>query len=88
MVDGANHKRAVLCADTDRTVITLHDSGGRKLISILAEGKDQPTIDIQRHDEIQRSGDDVNAMDSVRLYSSAKRAREPALSSRTVLLKL
>ena len=61
-VDGANHKRAVLCADTDRTVITLHDSGGRKLISILAEGKDQPTIDIQRHDEIQRSGDDVNEM--------------------------
>ena len=72
LVDRANHRRAVFSADSDRTVITLHDAAGRKLLSVVAEGKDEPTIDIHRHDQATGTDDESSgAVDSVRLYSSA-----------------
>ena len=76
LVDRANHKRVVLYADADRTVITLHDVVGRKLMSVVAEGKDDPTIDIHRHDQTTGPDDESGAVDSVRLYSSATKLEQ------------
>src|SRR5436853_5215134 len=52
LVDRANHRRVLLFADGDRTVITLHDLIGQKLVSLVASGKDEPVIDLYRHDTV------------------------------------
>ena len=52
LVDRANHRRVLLFADGDRTVITLHDLIGHKLVSLVASGKDETVIDLYRHDTV------------------------------------
>ena len=77
LVDRANHKRVVLYADADRTVITLHDAVGRKLMSVVAEGKDERAIDIHRHDQTTGPHDESSGVvESVRLYSAATKLEE------------